>query len=61
MYVCMCVYICMYVVYEACKIRYGGWNNTSVPKFDCVLLSHAKKDENICTKITEAELFLRMP
>ena len=68
MYVCMylCMYVCMYVYMyllmyvacERCKIRYGGWNNTSVPKLHCVLLSHAKKEDNICTKITEAELFL---
>jgi hypothetical protein len=48
----------MYVVYEAYKILYGGWSSTSVPKRDRVLLSHAKNEDNICTKITEAQLFL---
>jgi hypothetical protein len=55
------VYVLMYVVYEACKIRYGGWNNTSVAKRDCVLLNHAKKEDNICTRIAETELFLCTP
>ena len=63
--VCVCMYVCMYVlmyvVYEACTILCGGLNNTSVPKLDCLLLSHAKKEDKIYTKITEGELFLCTP